>query len=169
MTCCDLQGNSKEILSTSQPPAGFSYYNSTTKQSQNLTRDHRASDWQRASSVFNKKRDSLVVGRMLQSLTPDRGSIDRSSSDLAHAKSDIRRKSSGSWKQEIPTPLPDWTHEDQQVLIDILKEFPRAGRDHTQLELALVKAMKKMPHRTSDDCHRAFQHIQESRIAIFRR
>jgi hypothetical protein len=174
MTCCDIQDNGKIVFGAPQPPAGFSYYNSNTKELQNPTLDQRDADWHRASSAFNEK-ESKAIKKMLRALTPDRGSLDhsRASPSAVHPRSDVRRQSGrgsfihGPWKQETPTPLPNWTMEDQSILIDVMKEFPKAGRDDTQLELALVKAMKKMPHKTGEECLRCFKHIQGSRIAVY--
>ncbi len=158
-----------------QLPAGFSYYNSATKEHQNPTQDHRSAEWQRASSAFEKKKNPVIMGQMLRALTPERGSLDHyhSASDLVRSKSDRRRQSDrglflrGPWKQEIPDPLPNWTLEDQQVLIDVMNDFPRAGRDDTQLEVALIHSRRKLPHKTIEECHLCFKHIQGSRVAVF--
>ena len=173
MACCDLQGD--KMVGTPRLPSGFSYYDPTTKEYQSATHDQRSADWNHASSFVKKE---PIVGHMLAALTPDRRSSDHSrtsASDIIRTKTDRRRLSgSGScsnvpWKQMIPTPLPGWTPEDQQVLLDTLDEYPRAGRDHAQLELALVKASKRMPRRSSEDCHRCFKHIQDSRVAVYRK
>ena len=172
-TCCDVQ--EENMVGTPRLPAGFSYYDTTTKENQSSILDQRSADWKKASSFSKEK---TIVRHMLAASTPDRPSSDHSNtsaSDSVRPKSDCRRQSgsgpcsNGPWKQLIPTPLPGWTPEDQQILLETLSDYPRAGRDHAQLELALVKAAKRMPHRTSEDCHRCFKHIQESRIAIFRK
>ncbi len=72
MTCCDLQQDKiKPVSCPPQPPAGFSYYNATTKESQNPTHDHRASDWQHVSKTFNEKRNPSAAGNILKALTSD--------------------------------------------------------------------------------------------------
>ena len=73
-----------------------------------------------------------------------------------------------SWIK-VPNPLPGWTSDEQQVFIDIVKEFPRASHDSTQLELALVQGMRKLPHKKEHEFIECFEHIQESRVAYFDR
>ncbi len=68
---------------------------------------------------------------------------------------------------EVPDPLPEWTLEQQQVVIDILKEHPKAVRDAVQLELAMTKAYKRIPTKTAPDLHECLRHIEASRIAFF--
>ncbi len=170
-TCCKAQGKDAARSRLHQAPEGFTYYNPTTKEVQNYTLAHRAADWNRTSSSFNsKKGETLIVGHILESLTHDRSSSDYSSrtskSDwsVQSGRGSFRQR---TWKQEIPPPLPDWTKEEQQALIDVLDDYPRAGRDDSQLELAIVHAKKMLPHRTGEDCYRCFLHIKDSRVAVF--
>ena len=182
--CCEVQGkeNTKRGIPRGipQPPAGFSYH---TKAKDSTTSQYPTGEWPHASSATsasNEKKNKLMAERILQTLAPERGpnnAFRNSTSDILSTKSGssrqvLRQSCSGSfrntpWKQEVPDPLPNWTQEDQQTLIEILEDYPRAGRDDSQLELALVKAMKTMPHRTGPDCHRCVKHIQGSRVAIF--
>jgi hypothetical protein len=161
------------MISIPKPPTGFSYYNSTTKELQHPTNDHRNADWHRASSAFHEKGSSSKIGHILQALTPDRISVVRSSSSHFNvAKSDRCPQSPckhSPWKQEVPAPLPGWTPEDQQTLIGVLEHYPRAGRDGSQSELAIVKAARKLPHKTVEDCHLCVKHVLGSRVAIFSR
>jgi hypothetical protein len=173
-TCCEIQGNENKIRGVlrgfPQPPTGFSYFNSTTKAKEaSASKWHRASSASNASNASNEKANQLMADRMLQVLRTAPGSSDHT---LQSRRQSGNQAENGSfrripWKQEIPDPLPDWTQADQQILIDILEDYPRAGRDDSQLELALVKAMKMLPHRTGPDCHRCFKHIHGSRVAFF--
>ena len=68
---------------------------------------------------------------------------------------------------DVPAPLNDWTKEEQQIFIDLLEEYPKAGRNPAQMEQALVRASKLLPMKTLSEFHRCFKHIQSSRIAYF--
>lgn len=63
--------------------------------------------------------------------------------------------------------MPSWTAEEQEILIEIIREHPKAARDSTQLELAFVKAIKKLPRKTEGDLIQCFKHIQHRRVAYF--
>jgi hypothetical protein len=171
--CCDFQAKENTRLSFIKPPAGFSYFNATTKDRQISKDDHEAA-WQHANSGIHGKEKQKMVEHMLQGLAPI-DNTPHSSSEPVRTKSDRIRQSgrrssqSIAWKQEIPIPLPDWTTEDQQTLIDVMEAFPRAGRDDLELELGLVQVMRKLPHRHGEDCHRCFRHVQGSRVALFRK
>ena len=80
---------------------------------------------------------------------------------LAHS---LRGQS--SWIK-VPDPLPDWTSEEQQAIVDIMNEFPKACSDSTQFERALQKAMKQFPHKNEQKFIQCFRHIQKSRVAYF--
>jgi hypothetical protein len=77
-----------------------------------------------------------------------------------------RKSGQSSWI-EIPKPLPDWTQEEQRSLIEIIEQHPKAARDSAQLELAVVKAMRKMPNKTQEEIIQCFRHIQQCRVAYF--
>ncbi len=176
--CCE-RGKEKSRRRVPQPTAGVVSCGSETKGTD--------------SNSINEKRD-YSVAYIFEKLTNDLQTSDHSHeisiSDIERKKS-AWRSSSGSgggsgkgsaggswksskgsgqrlsWKQEIPAPLPDWTPEEQRILMDAFEKYPKAARDKNEMELAIVRARKVLPNKSGLECYRCFIHIKDSRVAYF--
>jgi hypothetical protein len=82
-----------------------------------------------------------------------------------HVPEPRRGSGQSSWI-EAPDPLPGWSAQEQDAFIEILKDHPKAARDSSQLELAVVKAIKKL-NKTEAQLIQCFQHVQHCRVAYF--
>ena len=162
--CCDIQeepdsrGGHRILIHV---PAGFTHPNTTSYKFKSFPNDdqHDISFKQQKSAG----KDMIRVSDAIRS-TPSGGSIHILDGSLR--SSGVRSSSS---LIEVPAPLNDWTKEEQQIFIDILDEFPKAGRNPTQMELAIVKAKKLMPLKSVYDIQRCFKHLRSSRVAYFGR
>jgi hypothetical protein len=149
-----------------QLPAGFAYFNPTSDKL-GAPEDRNVPFEKKDIQLKDKTRfpSFAEIFRSASNSTSGGGSI-RSSDGSIRGAGSFRASSSSSWI-EVPPPLKGWTQEEQQIFMDILHEFPKAGRNPTHLELALVKAKKKLPVKTAADCHQCFKHLQASRVAYF--
>jgi hypothetical protein len=125
--------------------------------------DESAFNEQRVSNEYEKQH---MMDRVIKMMLADESNTPKIARPQPGTNMKSRAGSRVSWI-EVPDPLPEWTLEQQQVVIDILKEHPKAVRDAVQLELAMTKAYKRIPTKTAPDVHECLRHIEASRIAFF--
>jgi hypothetical protein len=167
LQCCEIQQAGDVIVGHRillHVPAGFTYLNTARDKTESFRKDdqhhhdlsfkHQKTAPTDMKEVSESTRSSATGGFF----HPSDGSFRSSGS--------FRSTTSSSWI-EVPAPLNNWTKEEQQIFMDILDEFPKAGRIPTQMELAIVKAKKLIPFKSVHDFHLCFKHLQASRVAYF--
>ena len=168
--CCMCEAKDREssidrrIVFPIKPPAGFLSSQSTKKNP--AVRQNKKEESKGQQTSEDGKRETM--SRLLTVMSAGT----RNSNNASPEPEKNRRSNGGSRRSswiEVPDPLPGWTIEEQDAFLSILNEYPKAGRDNTQLELAVVKALKRIPTKTNSDLHQCFKHIDASRIAYFGR
>ncbi len=75
-----------------------------------------------------------------------------------------------SWERD-PTPLKDWSVEEQRALITALNSIPRDLRndsDHRHLVFCdLIRPHKPLDGKKLSECEECYEHIKANRIAYF--
>ena len=77
-----------------------------------------------------------------------------------------RESGQSSWI-EIPKPLKSWSDEEQNMMLQILKEHPRHNKDPVELEKVIVHAIKKMPLKSREDCILCVEHLESRRVGYY--
>jgi hypothetical protein len=162
---CDVKDRDKSIRRTLafpiKPPVGF--FSSVKKPELRPHKKEELNGHPDSEEVGKRK----MMNRVLTVMLDDRRNSKPTSPEPEKKRGSDPRRSS-SWI-EVPDPLPGWTMEEQHAFLDILKAHPKAGRDHVQLELVMVKALKRIPTKTIADFQQCFKHLDASRIAFFGR
>jgi hypothetical protein len=112
------------------------------------------------SSFWNSSRNAVDEKKSGKHIRP---AFSRSTSD--NSIGPRRGFGENSWIQ-APDPLQGWTAEEQQVVIGIMKDHPKADRDSAQLELVVVKGMRSLK-KTEAQIVQCFQHIRQHHVAYF--
>ncbi len=66
-----------------------------------------------------------------------------------------------------PEPLPNWTSQQQSVLIQQLDENPLARRNQEHFKKAIHNTHRLIPEKTIEEIKLCFDHLQLKRIAYF--
>jgi hypothetical protein len=81
-----------------------------------------------------------------------------------------RRSSKGSvipaWLRD-PEPLPDWTPQQQRVLISQLDENPLSRNHSEHLKRTFEKTHRLIPEKSIEEIDICYKHLQLKRIAYF--
>ena len=81
-----------------------------------------------------------------------------------------RRDSQGGsvprWLRD-PEPLPDWTLQQQKVLIAQLDDTPLSRKHQEHLRRAMEKTHRLIPEKSIEEIERCYKHLQLKRIAYF--
>jgi hypothetical protein len=66
-----------------------------------------------------------------------------------------------------PEPIKGWSTQQQQILIEELRNNPKARKSQDGLKEVFLTVQKSMPEKSRQEIEECYRHLQSNRIAYF--